>query len=245
MNISTAEIIEQVKLSLQINTIKKAIIARQIIVKTAQEQQIEIETSELQTATDEFRSQKKLWSADATWEWLEKHDLSLDNLETIIQEKLLAKKLANHLFADQVEAFFVENKLDYTQVDICEIILDDQDLAMELFFAIQEGEMSFAEVASQYIEDPQLRRRGGYQGKLSRLDFKPEISAAVFASHPPEILKPITMGKKFHLILVEEIREPQLTEKLRSQILEELFSDWLEQQIRQMRSGLSLTLVEA
>ena len=245
MNISTAEIFEQFKLSCQIPTIKRAIFAKKVITKTAQKQGIKVEISELQTGADEFRLQQQLWSADDTWSWLEYHDLSLNDLEQIVHDNLLSEKLAQHLFADKVEPFFVENTLDYTQVEISEIILDDQDLAMELFFAIQEGEMSFAEVASQYIEDPQLRRLGGYQGKLCRLDFKPEISAAVFAAEPPEILKPITIGKKVHLILVEEVIEPELNEILRSQILEGLFSNWLEQEISQIKTDSARTLVEA
>jgi len=33
-----------------------------------------------------------------------------------------------------------------------EVVLDDEDLAMELFYALQEGEISFPE-AYQYIQD--------------------------------------------------------------------------------------------
>ncbi|MGF1588075.1 MAG: peptidylprolyl isomerase, partial [Pleurocapsa sp.] len=46
-------------------------------------------------------------------------------------------------------------------------------------------------------------------------------------------LKPIIIGKNVHLILVEEIVQPQLNESLRSQILEQLFADWLEQKLQQ------------
>ena len=112
-----------------------------------------------------------------------------------------------------------------------EVILDDEDLAMELFYAIQEGEMSFYEVAHQYIQDTELRRKGGYRGIVSRKELKPEISAAVFAATPPQVLKPIVTSKGVHLILVEEIVEPQLDDKLRYQIFSDLFAGWLKQQI--------------
>ena len=42
------------------------------------------------------------------------------------------------MFADKIEPYFYENQLDYTAVVIYEVILDDEDLAMELFYAIQE-----------------------------------------------------------------------------------------------------------
>ncbi|WP_287249131.1 peptidylprolyl isomerase [Moorena sp. SIO4E2] len=114
---------------------------------------------------------------------------------------------------------------------IYEVIIDDQDLAMELFYGIQEGEMSFYDVAHQYIQDKELRRYGGYQGVVTREQIKPEISAAVFAAKPPEVLKPIVTSKGVHLILVEEIIEPQLDDKLRSQILLNLFYEWTKQQV--------------
>ena len=112
-----------------------------------------------------------------------------------------------------------------------EVVLDDEDLAMELFYGIQEGEMSFYEVAHQYVQDTELRRKGGYQGIVQRKELKPEISSAVFAAAPPQVLKPIVSAKGLHLILVEEIIQPQLHDKLRYQIISYLFISWLKQQI--------------
>lgn len=138
---------------------------------------------------------------------------------------VLSSKLAQHLFKDKVEPFFV---------------LDDEDLAMELYYAIAEGEMSFHEVAHQYIQDKELRRSGGYRGILQRKDLKPEFSAAVFAATPPQVLKPILSSKGVHLILVEELIEPQLDETLRYKILSDLFSEWLKQQIEQFEVEIDL-----
>jgi parvulin-like peptidyl-prolyl isomerase len=76
---------------------------------------------------------------------------------------------------------------------------------MELFYGIQEGEMSFYDVAHQYIQDTELCRKGGYRGMVQRKELKPEISAAVFAANPPQVLKPIVTSKGVHLILLEEL----------------------------------------
>jgi hypothetical protein len=154
--------------------------------------------------------------------------------KSFVYINVLSGKLAQHLFANKVEAFFVEHQLDYAGVVMCEVVLDDEDLAMELFYGIQEGEMSFYEVAHQYIQDMELRRKGGYQGIVRRKELKPEISAAVFATTPPQVLKPIVTAKGVHLILVEEIIQPQLDDKLRSQNLSDLFSEWLKQQIEKV-----------
>ena len=115
-----------------------------------------------------------------------------------------------------------------------EVILDDEDLAIDLFYSLQEGEITFPEVAHQYIQDKELRRTGGYQGIRRRQDLKPEISAAVFSATPPQILKPIVTSKGAHLIFVEEIIQPELDNKLRYQILSDLFVAWVKQQVEQV-----------
>ncbi|GAB4386724.1 MAG: hypothetical protein Kow00121_53850 [Elainellaceae cyanobacterium] len=205
-----------------------------MIESIAEESGITLGSEELQQAADAFRLTHNLLRTDDTELWLQKQYLSLDQFEEIVRISALSSKLAHHLFADQVEPFFVAHQLDYTQVVMYEIILDDEDLAMELFYTLQEGEMSFPEVAHQYIHDPELRRCGGYRGKVRRSDLRPEISAAVFASAPPQLLKPILTSKGVHLILVEEIIEPELDKLLQQKILSHLFLDWLKQQIEQV-----------
>ena len=91
--------------------------------------------------------------------------------------------------------------------------------------------MSFYDVTDKYIQDKELRRKGGYRGILSRKDLKSEISSAVFAATPPEVLKPIVTSKGVHLILVEEIIQPELDDKLRFQIWSELFGEWLKDKV--------------
>jgi parvulin-like peptidyl-prolyl isomerase len=233
ITISHDEILHQIKLSCQIPSVVEGILTRKIIARVAEEAGIKAEPEELQQAADSLRLMSNLRSADATWSWLQKHNLSLDDFEEMVYATVISSKLAQHLFADKVEPFFVEHQLDYAQVVMYEVVLDDEDLAMELFYALQEGEISFPEVAHQYIQDKSLRRSGGYRGTLRRTDLKPEISAAVFAATPPQILKPIVTSKGAHLLLVEELIQPQLDDTLSQKIFSDLFSEWLKQQIEQ------------
>jgi len=230
ITITSEDILQQVKLSYQIPSIVEGIVTRKIIASAADEAGIKVETEELQKAADSIRLMSKLKSADDTWAWLQKHGLSLDNFEEVIYNNVISGKLAQHLFADKVKPFFVEHQLDYAGVVMYEVVLDDEDLAIELFYGIQEGEMSFYEVAHQYIQDTELRRKGGYRGIVRRQELKPEISAAVFAAKPPQVLKPIVTSSGVNLILVEEIIQPELDNNLRSQIMFDLFYEWLKQQ---------------
>jgi parvulin-like peptidyl-prolyl isomerase len=240
LTVSSEDILYQIKLSCQIPTALEAIATRKIIADEAEKAGIKVETEELQQAADSLRLANKLIKAEDTWTWLEKYHLSLDDFEAIAQTNLLSVKLANHLFADKVEPFFYAHQLDYTGAVTYEVVLDDEDLALELFYALQEAEISFQEIARQYIQNPETRRAGGYQGIRLRSDFRPEIAAAVFAVSPPQILKPIITPKGVHIIAVEEIIKPQLDEQRRLQIMGDLFSNWLQQQITAMEIVVKL-----
>ncbi len=241
MTISRDELLYQMKISCQIPTFVEEIITRKIITHAAQEVGIKVETHELQQAADNMRLINNLSSADITWLWLEKHHLSLDEFEELIYYNVLTSKLTEHLFADTVEQFFIEHQFDYKQVIMYEVIFDDKDLAIELFYAVSEGDISFPEIAHQYIQDTEKRRCGGYQGVRSRKDLKPEISAAVFGATPPQIIKPVITSEGVHLIFVEEIIQPQLNETVYSKIIVKLFNNWLKQRIEEFEVEINKT----
>ena len=234
INITRDDILDQVKISCQIPALIEQIVTRKIIISTATDLGIKVEPEELQETADKIRLISKLKSADDTWAWLQKHGLFLDDFEELVFTNVISGKLVEHLFADKVESWFVEHQLNYAGAVIYEVILDDEDLAMELFYSLQDEEMSFPEVAHEYIQDKELRRCGGYRGIVNRKQLKAEISAAVFAAKPPQVLKPIATSKGLHLILVEELIQPELDDKLRYQIMSDLFGVWVKQRVEEV-----------
>ncbi len=231
ITITQEDILHQVKLSCKIPEIIEQIVTRKVIASAAAEAGIEATGAELQQAADQMRLMNQLRDAKATWTWLETNALSLDDFEEIVHNTVISGKLSVHLLQDKVEPYFYEHQLDYAGAIIYEIILDDEDEAIELFYEIQEGEITFFEAAQQYIQDIELCRKGGYRGKVNRAEMPPEVSAAVFAANSPQLLKPIISSKGIHLIKLEEIVIPELDNKLWNQIMIDLFSDWLEQEV--------------
>ena len=239
ITITQADIWQQVKLSLQIPELVEQIVSRKMILAAAEEAGIKVEVEELQKAADFLRLTNKLTSAEDTYKWLEKHGVSVDDFEEIIYTNLISGKLRQHLFEDQIEPYFWQNQLNYAGVVMYEVVLEDEDLAIELFYAIKEGEMSFYDVAHQYIQDVELRRQGGYLGVQRRRDLKPEISAAVFGANPPQVLKPIITAKGVRLIFVEEIIQPHLNDELKQEILRDLLLSWIQDKVNQVAINLN------
>jgi len=231
ITITNEDILQQVKLSFKLPEILEEVIKRKIIESVAEEMGFSAETEELQESADQLRLTHRLVGSDETWRWLEKFGLSLDNFEEVAKIKVLTKKLAKHFLVDKIDPYFYENQLNYSEAVLYEVIVNNEDEAIEIFFALQEDEITFFDVAQKYIKDKELKRKGGYLGSIKKTDMKPEISAKVFASNPPQLLKPIVTAKGVHLIKVEEIIQPELTESLRYQILADLLGNWLNQQI--------------
>ncbi|MFN6033638.1 MAG: peptidylprolyl isomerase, partial [Dolichospermum sp.] len=53
-------------------------------------------------------------------------------------------------------------------------------------------------------------------------------------ANPPQILKPVITPKGAHIIIVEEIIEPELNEQMRVQIFDDLFTNWLKDQVNKL-----------
>jgi parvulin-like peptidyl-prolyl isomerase len=229
--ISKQVIIDRAKIAGKMPELVQTVLRQQVIEARAKQLGIEPSTEDLQAAADRFRMVNKLESAQATWQWLKQHFLAVDDFEQLIWHNLVAEQLAHHMFGDNIDRFFHQNIIDYTTATIYEVLIEERELAMELFYAMQEGDLSFSSVAHQYITDPELRRRGGYVGTIGRRQLRPELSAAIFGAKAPQLIKPVITAIGVHLIYVEEIIQPQLDDRLRGKILTDMFDQWLQQEV--------------
>ncbi len=149
--ITLQDSIEEAKISGKFTELIQGFLRRQIIAQQAQQLGIEATAQELQVAADLLRKNQKLDTAEATLKWLKINFLSVDDFEKIVIHKLITEKLAQHLFGDRVEHYFHQNTLEYGGATIYEVVLDNRELAMEIFYSLQEGDLNFADVAHQSI----------------------------------------------------------------------------------------------
>ncbi|MFM2432088.1 MAG: hypothetical protein RLZZ511_3302 [Cyanobacteriota bacterium] len=238
LTIHTYDLWQQAKHQLQLPQLIEQAIHRHIITLTAQQQGIEVAVSELQASADQLRIQHQLLTAQATIAWLEKHRLSVEDLEDIAQFNVLVAKLKTALIEPQIESYFYRNQLDYAQAVYYEIVVAQRELAMELFYALQERELDFLAVLHRYVDDREVRVAGSYRQVVQRQDVSAELSALIFAAQAPQVLRPLPIGDAMRLIYVVELLPPVLDESLRGQLRDQLFEDWLEK----ARSGYDIQL---
>jgi parvulin-like peptidyl-prolyl isomerase len=229
--IDNKQVVEYLRHEAKIKAVYQQILSRQIIARVAAEQGVTVSAEEIQAEADQFRYQNKLESASQTFDWLSDQLLTPDDWKEGIQERILTKKVAEHLFGEQVQTYFVQNKVQYEQAVLYRIVVPYQPLAQELFYQVEEEEISFFEAAHLYDLDERRRLTCGFEGKLSRWQLKPDIAARVFAAVPHEVVGLIQSEEGYELWMVEEFVEAELTPAVRQQILDQLFQEWLESEL--------------
>jgi hypothetical protein len=217
------DLLQQAKYRYQLPQLISAARQHQVLLNAAETNGIIVSTEDLQQSADRLRVEHHLLSAKDTLSWLERYHFSIDDFENLAYITLIRSRLSEMMFSEQVITYFSDRQLEYTRSTIYEVVLSEHELAMELFYALQEREMDFLAILHQYSPTPTPR-------SVRRRDLPPELSAIVFASDPPTLLRPIRTPKASHLIYVAATVSAELTDELRSQIQEELFDRWLTEQ---------------
>lgn len=225
------EIVDFLKRNIQLKEVYEKILHQKIINQAAQERGITVTPAEIQAEADRQRYEKRLEKAAETIAWLKDQMIAPEDWEAGIRDRILAKKLAEHLFAKDVEKLFAENRLAFDQVLLYQIILNDGKLAQELFYQLEEREISFYEAAYLYDADEKRRHQCGYEGKRDRWSLKPDIAAAVFGAPIGEVIGPIETEHGFHLLRVEELIPAQLTPEKYQELLDGMFQQWLASEL--------------
>jgi Parvulin-like peptidyl-prolyl isomerase len=229
--IEASEIIELLRRELQLKTFTQKVWQKKVIEKAAQERGLTVTPEEIQVVGDQLRREKRLEKAADTIAWLVDQMISVEDLEAGIRDRLLAQKLAEHLFSKEVEKIFVQNKLQFDQIILYQIVVANRQLAQELFYQIQEGEISFFDAAHLYDIDENRRHLCGCEGKVYRWGLKPDIAVAVFSAQPGEVIRPIETERGYHLFLVEKFLPAELTPQRYQEILHNMFNEWLSNEV--------------
>lgn len=236
VSIELSEIVKYLRHNLQFKQVLKSILYKKIIERTAKERELMVSPEEIQVEADRLRREKHLEKAADTIAWLAEQMIALEDLEAGIYDRLLSQKLAEELFSKEVPKYFAQNRLNYDQVLLYQIVVSNQRLSQELFYQIQEQEISFYEAAHLYDIDEKRRLLCGCEGKLYRGNLKPEVAGVVFSAKLGEVIPPLKTILGYHLFMVAKFIPAELTAERHEEILNTLFREWLESEANYMLS---------
>ena len=225
------EIINCLKTETQLKEVCTKILSQRIIEKVAQQKDISVNTEEIEIEANRQRREKRLEKASDTLRWLEQQMLTPLDWEVGIRNRLLKQKLALKLFGKEVEQFFIQNRSEFEQVVLYQFVVSGEKLAQELYYQIEESEISFYQAARLHDIDENRRYKCGYEGKVYRWAVIPQIAPLVFNASPQQLVGPIKTENGYHLFMVEDYIPAELTPKRYQEILDNMFEQWLDTEL--------------
>lgn len=116
ISIEPERVLSFLKQNLQLKDVCQRILYQTIIQQAAEERGITVTPEEIQDDANRQRCELRLEKAADTLAWLADQRIAPEDWETGIRDRLLSKKLAEHLFAKEIEKKLSQNKLDFDQV---------------------------------------------------------------------------------------------------------------------------------
>lgn len=237
------EIVKFLKSEIKLKEICINILSQRIIETIVQEKGINVTTEEIEIEANRQRREKRLEKASDTIRWLEQQMLAPLDWERGIRKRLLRQKLASVLFDKEVEQFFLQNRLEFEQVVLYQFVVKDEKLAQELYYQIEEGEISFYQAARVHDIDENRRYKCGYEGKVYRWAILPEIVALVFSAPREQLIGPVKTEHGYHLFIVEDYIPAELTPTRYQDILDNMFQQWLDAEVNYMYYNFKLSIL--
>jgi putative peptide maturation system protein len=201
-----------------------------LIEEEVERQPVDLTDAEIQAAMDRFRSAKKLYRAEDTRAWLDRHGMSQEMLEKYVAETAVVPKLRDRIAADRVDEYFQRHPHDFDTARVACLELESESLARELAEKVRSGAEDFFGLAARLFSE--AADRGAHPNPnlfavLERRQVEPALRDILFAATPGQMIGPVARTTGYSLIQVLSIVPGQLDEHRRSVIKDILFKDWL------------------
>lgn len=173
--------------------------------------------------------------------WLKSHDITAEQLEVLATRRARIEKFKRTMWEKKLPSYFLQRKWELDRVIYSIIRTVDAHIAQELYFRIQEGEQTFAELAQQYSQGPEAKV-GGVVGPIEWGKLPPLLVRELRSHQPGKLLPPMILGEWVAIIRIEQHIPAQLDKQMRQRLLDDLFETWLQQELVQLASNGSIAL---
>lgn len=198
---------------------------------------IECTPEEKASAYDQFCKKHQLTTQPELKAWLERYSMTYKQLHALATRELRIAKFKQATWGSRLESYFLAHKSKLDKVIYSLVRTTDPLVAQELYFRIQGGEQSFAEVAREYSQGPEAQT-GGLLGPVELSTPHPVLAKMLSISQPGQMWPPTRLGEWLVIVRLEKFLPAQLDEPMRAALLNRLFEAWLNDQINQNSTRL-------
>jgi len=209
-------------------------LAKEMLIEAATKD-YEITETEHQDARQRFCQQQQLGNDKDLDTWLQQQQLGRDDLKELINRELQLRKFKTSKWFTQVESHFCQRKSQIDRVVFSMIRVKEIDVAEEIYFRLVSEEASFVELAPLYSEGIEAKTKG-ISGPVELGKLDPILANALITLQPSEVLPPLLIGEWWVVLQLETIIPAQLDEEMRQYLTEELFNQWIYEEVQKLLS---------
>lgn len=192
---------------------------------------LEVDPLQLEQAIINFRLQNQLGFPETFEEWLKTQNLSYKQFRQQFINSLKLSQLKGELTNNQIERYFTENQSLLNQVVLSRIVVTDINLAEELMRQLLDDRRPFEQLAKQHSITPD-GRLNGMMGIVKVGQLPDAIQELLIDAKPGDILGPVEVESRQTILRVEQWQPAILESKLRQEIQDQLFEEWIQKQIQ-------------
>jgi parvulin-like peptidyl-prolyl isomerase len=189
--------------------------------------------SECITAITDLEKKHHITSEIQRQTWLDNQDMTLEQTQDLAIRNRKIEKFKTITWGNKVESYFLKRKASLEQVIYSLIRHKDEGIANEIYFRIQAGEQCFAELACEYSQGFEAYT-GGIMGPVPLSNPHPAISQLLSVSKTGQLWSPRLIGEWYVIVRLEKLLPAQLDEAMRRKLIDELFEQWLTEEVKKI-----------
>ncbi|ERN42467.1 parvulin-like peptidyl-prolyl isomerase [Rubidibacter lacunae KORDI 51-2] len=193
---------------------------------------VECPPEEEQLARKQFFERNQLSDPQQIQLWLKRFGMTQNQLDRLAVRAQKIETFKQQTWGLKLESYFLKRKRELDQVVYSLIRIRDADLANELYFRIQDGEATFAEVAQEHSQGSEAQT-GGLVGPVYLSTPHRALAQILASSQPGQLWPPQRIEEWYAIVRLEKLIPAQLDDAMRRRLLDELFRKWIEEQIQQ------------
>lgn len=163
--------------------------------------------------------------------WAKQQGLDPGELRMMAARPLKLEKFKEQTFGKNLESYFLKRKSAVDQVIYSLIRTQDVGMAQELYFRLQDDQVSFADLARTHSQGPEAET-GGMVGPVDLETPHPTLAKMLAISQPGQLWPPTKVGDWIIIVRLEKLIPAQLDQGMSQRLMNELFNQWLQSQLQ-------------
>jgi parvulin-like peptidyl-prolyl isomerase len=205
---------------------------------------VECTVADKAQAIEQFCERQQLRSNEQVAQWLDVQGLLPADLEAIALRQFKLEKFKQETWGKKVDTYYMTRKTQLDRVIYSLIRTEDLGIAQEVYFRLQDGDLSFADIAREYSQGPEAQT-GGLIGPVELSTPHPAIAKLLVTNPPGHICPPIRIEQWFAIVRPDKVIPAQLDDGVRARLLHELFQQWLQQELKNLDPNEAIAVADS